>query len=215
MGAGGVSAFTFGEARPQDRDQIVAISEITLREHQDRSPDDFLPGAPDGTEETFAAYFLDAPRLDGVPFERLIVARDGDLIAGHVLMSFGFSRVDDHDADLNCHVVDLSIHPDYRRQGLGAKLLSLAQEACADEGATIIRGYVWQGNEASANLFEAAAFGPAARIYRRRLAPPRPLPKALTDRVAGDAKAGSKGFDYLPILFVVVLVLVLARYGLR
>lgn len=190
MGPVGVSAFTFRDAIAADRDAVIAISAITLSEHQARSPDDFPPEGDDGTMQMFDAY-LDSPRRDGSePFHRLIVACHLERVAGHVLMAFGNSAVGDRLQDMNCHIVDLSVHPDFRNQGIGAALLLQVQNTCRDEGVTVMRGYVWQGNAPSTALFSGAGFDPSATVFRQRLAPPCRPP--LHRRNRGQARGNQR-----------------------
>jgi GNAT superfamily N-acetyltransferase len=209
VGAGGVSTFTFGEATTADRGRIVAISAITLKEHRDRQPDEFPPGGPDPSLTMFDTYFAGSRVKPGRPADRLIVARKDGLVAGHVLIQFSWRSVDDRTADLTCHIADISIHPDHRGQGLGTRLLSIVREICEEHEATVIGGYVWHGNTASEQTFAKADFRPVTTLYQQRLSRPRlwSPPARAADRPAHDK------IDYLPILFIVVLVLVLVYYN--
>ncbi len=51
------------------------------------------------------------------------------------------------------HIATIATHPDFRRQGLGEKILSFALQSAKDEGALTSFLEVREGNEAALNLY--------------------------------------------------------------
>ncbi len=208
MGNGGLNNVILRDAIPADHDAIVAISTITQHEHEARLPDIFLPGSDHEMPDTFAAALANLPRIDDAPFARLIVACQNDHVIGHALMLFCQTATAPDLYDLQCHIHDLSVHPDFRGRGIGTALMAKALDVSREEGATDLQGYVWQGNAASKQLFAKAHFVPAATLFSKRLGAPlrRSTPlSARTDQAAAPSR------DLLIILGIVVAILVTAR----
>jgi GNAT superfamily N-acetyltransferase len=173
VGNVGLGNITLREAVAADRGAIEALSMLTMREHETRLPDNFLPR--DAVHTKWLDYIF-GPAVDerSVPFARLIVACLDDRVVGHLLLLFNFSNRGDHGRDLKCHVSDLSILPDLRGRGIGTLLMQRVQTVLREEQFTEVEAYVWRGNDASHKLFQNAAFVPAATLYTTRLGPPFP-----------------------------------------
>lgn len=167
-----MTALRFEEARAEDLPDIIAISAITHREHQERLPEAFPPGVGNEIDGLFRDHFGRPRRGPAHPETRLIVCRDGDRTVGHV-----FLRVQDVDRQDDRHdivgtVMDISILPGYRRRGIGTRLIEEARLAMRAIGATRIEAHVWQGNHASATTFVRQGFVPLYRLYMQRLSEP-------------------------------------------
>jgi ribosomal protein S18 acetylase RimI-like enzyme len=179
VGNTGLTDITLRDAVAADREAIVALTTLTMQEHQARLPDQFLP-----REKPPTAWidYLSNGNIDEkvVPFARLIVACQAEKVVGHVLMVFGFEGKEPHGCDLTCNISDISVMPDLRGKGIGRLLMARAQRVMQEEQATFVQAYVWKGNDASHKLFQHAAFTPAATIYSTRLAAPIP-PTAKAD----------------------------------
>ena len=52
----------------------------------------------------------------------------------------------------------LAVHPDYRRHGLGRRLIEGAEQVLHDQGMSIIAALIEDGNTASLTLFEQAGY---------------------------------------------------------
>jgi GNAT superfamily N-acetyltransferase len=122
--------------------------------------------------EEIDLYLQNPQREAGMPFARLIVLRDDTRVAGHAFLKFGQVAVSGQAQDLTCHIDDISLHPDFRGQGLGKALLEKIESVCHDEGASVVQGHVWRGNHTSEKLFENAAFQTAAKIFSKRMSAP-------------------------------------------
>jgi len=64
----------------------------------------------------------------------------------------------------------LAVHPDYRRRGLGLRLLRACERALEECGIEIIAGLIEEGNEASVALFERGGYVADVPVhyYRKR-----------------------------------------------
>jgi len=167
-----VTAIRFEEARPEDLDTVIAISAMTHREHQDRLPEAFPPGLDNELNRMFREHFQTARNAPAYPATRIIVCRDGDRIVGHVFLRVQqFDRQTDHH-DVVGTVLDISLLPDYRRRGLGTRLIDRARQAMREMGATRVDAHIWRGNHASAATFTGQGFEMLYGLYVQRLAEP-------------------------------------------
>jgi GNAT superfamily N-acetyltransferase len=81
--------------------------------------------------------------------QTVIGARDGDRLVGVVVTT--------HDGRKGW-INRLAVHPDYRRQGLGRRLISEAEQTLLDQGMRIIAALIENGNTASLTLFEQVGY---------------------------------------------------------
>jgi ribosomal protein S18 acetylase RimI-like enzyme len=103
-----------------------------------------LPIRPVGRDsrEQFAAQLASG-------LQTVIGARDGDRLAGVVLTT--------HDGRKGW-INRLAVHPDYRRQGLGRRLISEAERVLHAQGLEIIAALIEHENTASLTLFQQAGY---------------------------------------------------------
>jgi ribosomal protein S18 acetylase RimI-like enzyme len=59
----------------------------------------------------------------------------------------------------------LAVHPDYRRQGVGQRLITEAERVLHDQGMHIIAALIENGNTASLALFEHAGYSDYSGIH--------------------------------------------------
>jgi ribosomal-protein-alanine N-acetyltransferase len=101
--------------------------------------------------------------LDRNPAARLIVAAEGERIVGYA----GFWLVVDE-----AHLSTLAVHPEWRRQGLGDRLLREAMRDAAANGAEMMTLEVRPSNRAARRLYEKHGFqevGRRPRYYKDNL----------------------------------------------
>ncbi len=167
-----MTALRFEAARPEDLPEVMAISAITHREHQERLPEAFPPGLDNEIDRLVRDHFGRGRRGPAFPATRLIVCREGDRVVGHVFLRVQeFDRQEDQ-RDIVGTVMDISILPGYRRRGIGTRLIEEARLAMRGMGATRIDAHVWQGNHASATTFVRQGFEPLYGLYVQRLSEP-------------------------------------------
>lgn len=166
--------FTVRTAGMADLPRLVALSRITQTEHAARLPDHFSEHDDPFSTQIYRRILKG--ELEGAIF----VATRGELILGHA----GF-HIWPFPAPENRHarvatVLDLTIDPEHRGQGLGRVLLDRLLDAARQAGATSVHAQVWRENPASAALFETSGFDRSYTEFRLGLAPaldgPPPVP---------------------------------------
>ncbi|MEM3985211.1 MAG: GNAT family N-acetyltransferase [Candidatus Methanomethylicia archaeon] len=84
---------------------------------------------------------------DGFKLENALVAENGGKIVGHIQLMHRKIRI--NKSILDCGgIANVSTHPDYRRQGIATKLLSMAIEICRGNGwpiSSLFTGYGGEG----------------------------------------------------------------------
>lgn len=110
-----------------DRD-LLAVYELEKILHLEATPDDPRP-----TEADYLAYQR-AERSDRV--QRLLLARTETGLAGAAWISWPKAEENRHLAR-----VFIGVHPDHRRQGLGAALLRRTAMIAAEDGRTTLQGW--------------------------------------------------------------------------
>ncbi|WP_347311071.1 GNAT family N-acetyltransferase [Defluviimonas sp. SAOS-178_SWC] len=167
-----MTAIRFDEARPEDLDTVIAISAMTHREHQDRLPEAFPPGLDNELNQMFRDHFKAPHGAPAFPATRILLCRDGGRIVGHAFLRVQrFDRqTDDH--DVVGTVLDISLLPEYRRKGLGTRLLDEARQTLKEMGATRVDAHIWRGNHASAATFRGQGFEMLYGLYVQRLSEP-------------------------------------------
>ena len=93
--------------------------------------------------------------LNGNQFARLFVARDSDrnTVAGYVCFWMVFDEL---------HIMNLSVHPDRRRIGIGEELARWTLSWARENGARLATLEVRASNEAAKRLYEKLGFKVAA-----------------------------------------------------
>ncbi len=57
-----------------------------------------------------------------------------------------------------CHIVNIAVHPDYRRQGVGSAIIKILEAACRAKGITRILLDVGRGNKPARRLYKKMGF---------------------------------------------------------
>ncbi|UFQ13904.1 MULTISPECIES: GNAT family N-acetyltransferase [Streptomyces] len=89
--------------------------------------------------------------------EALILAERGGELAGTVIAGFDGWR---------CHLYRLAVHPDHRRQGVGAALLTAAEERFVRLGGRRGDAMVLDRNEPAHHAWRAAGYAPEPQWSR-------------------------------------------------
>ncbi|MBV5336885.1 MAG: GNAT family N-acetyltransferase, partial [Deltaproteobacteria bacterium] len=61
------------------------------------------------------------------------------------------------------HIATIATHPDFRKQGIGEKLLSLALQSAKDEGAVTSFLEVREGNDAALKMYHKFGYVESGR----------------------------------------------------
>jgi ribosomal-protein-alanine N-acetyltransferase len=99
-----------------------------------------------------------------LPFSHCVVARDG---TGRVLGYVCWWVVGDE-----VHLLNLAVHPEVRRHGIGRELLRLVRESAEQAAARLVTLEVHHDNEAAQALYAAHGFVPTG-LRRNYYAPGR------------------------------------------
>lgn len=165
-------------------DQLEAILEIhriTQAEHHARLPNRF-PEGPSASEEILKYYF---GKIAPPPAIRLISAVVNGRLAGYVFFWLQPKAFGDDRHNLIGTIVDISLHPEFRNQGLGKMLLQAAEVEMHAQGGTSMEAQVWRGNDASFALFQTSGFAPEMTTFNKYLGEP------IAGKVPVTAKAAS------------------------
>lgn len=98
--------------------------------------------------------------VDRDPEALIIAEQDGELV-GTVIAGFDGWR---------CHLYRLAVHPDRRRQGIGAALLAAAEERFVRLGGRRGDAMVLEHNETAHHAWRAAGYAPQEQ-WRRWIKP--------------------------------------------
>lgn len=147
-------------------DDILEISRVTQVEHNTRQPHRFPSKDTGASESMLRSFFSNRPT--GM---HLFAATEGGSVVGYVLCHVLPAYFDGTAPESVGYICDISISPDFRRKSLGAQLLTHAEEAMRTEGASMLRGNIWRGNDASFSLFQSQGFDVEMHEMGKRIAP--------------------------------------------
>ena len=94
---------------------------------------------------------------------------EGDLVSGYSWVTF--TVVPNYDLVI-AEIHDLAVHRDFRRRGLGDKILAYLEQVCRSAGAHILRSGTGAANPASIARHEKHGFGPYRVEYEKVLTQP-------------------------------------------
>lgn len=84
-----------------------------------------------------------------LPFSRITVAMVGDLPVGFLCRWLVADE---------CHILNVAVHPDYRRQGVGMELMTVAIEEAREKEATCVTLEVRRSNVGARRLYRKLNF---------------------------------------------------------
>ena len=148
-------------ARIDDLDQIVGLLH-----------NDTLGGAREsGLPEDRQAYRLAFDRLAGSPDSELLVATKDRKITGCLQLTIipGLS----YRGALRCLVEDVRVDAQFRRLGIGARLLREAETIAAARGCSLMELFVHASRSEAQRFYEQNGYAGAHRGFRKALAPPK------------------------------------------
>jgi ribosomal protein S18 acetylase RimI-like enzyme len=147
-------------AGPADADVMSALNTDVQGVHAAALPDSFKPPGPEAFSPAAAADVLARP--DNLVF----IAEVDEAPAGYAYAEV--RRVPETAARYAYEVVHLhhlSVRPDYRRQGVGQRLLDAVRSAGEEVGIALLTLDVWSFNESARAFFHRHGFKP----YNERL----------------------------------------------
>lgn len=151
-----------------DLDAMAEIQLITYREHQQQFPVYFREHV--SLDEIKAEVRTYLPRWRFIS-ERTRFAfgmRDDRQLVGYLLYSIHLIEGEMLQTDgISFFVVDVSVHPKFRGQGVGKDLLTEVVTRARNHAKSSVHASVWSTNKESAALFEGLGFEPAATTYYR------------------------------------------------
>lgn len=169
-----------------DRAVIEAASRATWDEHRARQPHAFPENGWDMLlKRDHENAFWSGKGMPIRESGNLFVADAEGVVVGFILLSWHLR--DDAPNAANGTVVDIWVHPDWRKKGVGQNLVSLAKEMADHADWDNLTAQVWTGAP-SEGLFEAAEFTP--QHVRWRYGPDRqaaPIKPRATKEKSGDA----------------------------
>lgn len=187
-----------------DRPVIEAASRETWDAHRTRQPSAFPENGWDmlmKRDHEFAFWSGTAQPIG--ESGNLFVADAGGTVVGFILLSWHL-REDAPNATDGA-VIDIWVHPDWRKKGVARNLVDFAKEMADAADWDNLTASVWAGAPSS-NLFEAAGFTPQRVVWR--YGPDRPAalikPRQKKDKI-GDA--AWKWAVFAVVIGIIVLIL--------
>jgi ribosomal protein S18 acetylase RimI-like enzyme len=120
-------------------------------------------------EQEPGAYFFDEPTVREV-LRRFLASSDlgrawlfyeGETPVGYIVLTFGYS-FEYHGRD--CFIDELYIEPQYRRQGIGKRVMQFVEERALELGVNAIHLEVDHGNDRASELYRRAGYRDNARF---------------------------------------------------
>jgi ribosomal protein S18 acetylase RimI-like enzyme len=90
----------------------------------------------------------------------LFVALDGDSVVGTIMAGYDGHRG---------WIYSVAVAPSHRRQGIGSRLVSVAEKALTSQGAVKINLQIMEGNESVAAFYSSLGFAVEKRISMGKL----------------------------------------------
>ncbi len=139
-------------AKPTDLDYIVALWGILMQSHRELDP--VLYETKENAFDTFRAF---ARRQMGRRECIFLVAEDGGGAVAYLLGAIG-QRSPVYSVHHIGMIYDLVVSPNYRRRGIGEKLVSTAQEWFLDRGVRHLQVNFDPRNDSSSNFWPKMGF---------------------------------------------------------
>lgn len=156
---------------------LLDLNDQTFAEHHERNPQDF----PLQAKSNFWKFVLEAqfPKTLGLFRKKeakniLIVTDENDKIQGYLLYEEGYIERAKEETRYY-RIIDISIFADYRGNGIGRALMDRFHSDVSGTKYSYIQAEVWDGNDASENLFASLDYRPcftAVRLNKRERSEP-------------------------------------------
>lgn len=147
--------------RPARQSDLPALKRLQVhlgRFHRTIQPDNPRYQVADSTWDEVLANDLQSDE------KRIFVAHLNGKLVGFVKLSFV-----DKPAGLTCEVNTLIVDDTSRRQGIGRHLMTVAEQAARERGATTIRLFIASGNNDAQSFYEQQGYELLSHRYGKRL----------------------------------------------
>ena len=145
------------EANPQDVGDIYRLLKIIADLHRELRPD--IMG---GTESKYSKEELEK-FVSAQAGPRIFVAECGGEVCGHIFCELrrGFAN--------EVYIDDLCVDPQYRRRGIGKKLMDRAEAFGRENGCAGMILNVWRGNAEAEEFYKSRGMTERSRYYEKKL----------------------------------------------
>ena len=99
---------------------------------------------------------------------QLFIAVDDNEIVGYIYVKI-ITTSDSSDISTEASISGIYVKENYRRQGIGTKLINEAKKWCINKGVTYLKLNVLEGNRIALNLYKKLGFNDFSRVLRNKL----------------------------------------------
>ncbi|UCG24287.1 MAG: GNAT family N-acetyltransferase [Chloroflexota bacterium] len=147
-------------AAEDDYEGVNAVFADELAHHVSLLPDRFQPADPVMPRDWFLEVLAN-------PNKMLIVAEAGGRLVGQILIIDSVNMDDPiYRPRRYLDVDELAVLAEYRRQGIGRRLMQAAEQFAAESGIPTVELNVWEANPQALSFYERLGY----RTVRRRMA---------------------------------------------
>ena len=99
---------------------------------------------------------------------QLFIAVDDNEIVGYIYVKI-ITTSDSSDIYTEASISGIYVKDNFRKQGIGTKLINEAKKWCINKGVTYLKLNVLEGNIAALNLYKKLGFNDFSRVLRNKL----------------------------------------------